>query len=144
MYPQFPNEDDLIHYTQRVSHLKEYRVVSMFAMDYRQLHCGGALLPDLVKFYQWLHTFLAYSLTHEAASTTTIGQVIERAEKECADGPNIKKLYNRVVSRFNQYVQLTGGDMMTDSKIYRVKCVRVHSISNSTLLLHFLSGIIIH
>ena len=110
----------------------------MFAMDYQQLYWGGVLLPDLIKFYQWLHTSLAYSLTHEVAASTEVGGVIERAEKEHDD--HIRKLYDRVKQNFNKYIAVTGGDMMTDSRT-RLN-VQVESISNSTPLLYLLSGIV--
>ena len=108
----------------------------MFAMDYQQLYWGGVLLPDLIKFYQWLHTSLAYSLTHDVAASTKVGEVIERAEKEHDD--HIRKLYDRVKQNFNQYIAVTGGDMINDSGTI----VQVELISNSSPLLHFLTGIV--
>ena len=134
LYPHFPSEEDLIHYTQRSGIFQQHRVLAMFAMDYQQLYCGGVLLPDLIKFYQWLHASLAYSLTHEVAASTKVGEVIERAERKHDD--RIRKLYDRVKQNFNQYVTVTGGDMMTDSRT----SVQVELISNSTPLLYLLSG----
>ena len=36
----------------------ELRFLSDFAQSWRVLQAGGLLLPDLVEFYQWLHTEL--------------------------------------------------------------------------------------
>ena len=133
-YPRYPSEEDLIHYTQDSEIFQQHRVLAMFAMDYQQLYWGGVLLPDLIRFYQWLHTSLAYSLTHEVATYAEIGEVVERAEKE--HGEHIRKLYDRVKQNFNRYIEVTGGDIVADSRTI----VRVESISNVTRLVNFLTG----
>ena len=63
-YPHFPTEQDFIHsvlssgdicsYTQK----GELYLLGRFAQEWPRLQAGGLLLPDLVKFYQWLHTAL--------------------------------------------------------------------------------------
>jgi len=63
-YPHFPTEQDFIHsvlssgdicsYTQK----GDLYLLGQFAQEWSRLQAGGLLLPDLVEFYQWLHTAL--------------------------------------------------------------------------------------
>ena len=87
-----------------------YNCVSLF---YLSLKVGGQLLPDLIEFYYWLHTHLAYQLTHRMAyNTLTIGRVVHLATNRMPHSlaENIKELYKRVKSKcqncmvFCQYI----------------------------------------
>lgn len=63
-YPHFPSELDFIHrllaYGELEQHSEggELNGLSQFAQRWKSLQAGGLLLPDLVEFYQWLHTQL--------------------------------------------------------------------------------------
>ena len=63
-YPQFSSEADFIHCILSYGDLEQHseggtlRGLSQFAQGWRRLQAGGLLLPDLVEFYQWLHTQL--------------------------------------------------------------------------------------
>lgn len=70
-------------------------ILSQFALEYPRLKAAGALLPDLVEFYRWLHNELAYLVTQEYAEKHSIGEVITKANKKYA-GLNLEKLYERV------------------------------------------------
>ncbi len=50
----------IVSYGELEQHLEggDLRGLSEFAQGWRRLQEGGLLLPDLVKFYQWLHTEL--------------------------------------------------------------------------------------
>ena len=73
-------------------------MLTQFVLERPQLMAGGCLLPDLVEFYLWLHTQLAYIVSYDKAAELKIGQVVERAvERYSKDfGTHIKELYERV------------------------------------------------
>ena len=52
-----------------------------FTLEHDRLQLGGVLLPDLVEFYQWIHTHLSHLLTYERAQKITIGDVIKLSAK---------------------------------------------------------------
>ncbi len=56
------------------------------------------LLPDLVEFYQWLHTALAHLVTYERATSLTIGRVVELARRRYSHemGEHIQAVYLRL------------------------------------------------
>ena len=62
------------------------------------LHVQGLLLPDLVEFYQWLHTALAHIVTYEQATTLPIGRVVNLAAKHYPRkmGDHLVALYERL------------------------------------------------
>ena len=47
-----------------------------FTFGYKRLQLGGALLPNLVEFYQWIHTHLLHLVTYEIAKQITIGKIV--------------------------------------------------------------------
>ena len=63
-YPHFPSESDFTHSVLSSgdiqSHARggELYLLARFAQEWPRLQAGGLLLPDLVEFYQWLHTAL--------------------------------------------------------------------------------------
>ena len=60
------------------------------------------LLPDLIKFYQWLHTDLAHLVTrHRAHSVLTIGRVVALASQRMPNGMATQELYQRVKGDFS-------------------------------------------
>lgn len=149
MYPHFPSEQELTHSVlssgdlQQLSEGGKLRFLAMFTMEHTQLYCGGILLPDLVELYQWLHHDIAHLLTREHASSITIGQVIDFAKKKRKDqGNHIRKLYESIKTNYNQYIELTGGAIVT--KAYSP--TQGKKISDDTPLLYFLttSGIVIN
>ena len=73
-------------------------MLTQFVLERPQLLAGGHLLPDLVEFYLWLHTQLAYIVSYDNATELKIGQVVERAvERYSKDyGKHVKDLYDRV------------------------------------------------
>ena len=72
-----------------------------FTLKQKRLRVGGALLPDLVEFYQWIHTQLSYLVTYQRAKQITIGNVIsltaKRYSQELCD--NLTKLFKRIVGK---------------------------------------------
>ena len=57
-------------------------VLSKFALEYPRLEAAGALLPDLLDFYRWIHIELAYRMTHKYAEKHTIQEVISKEDQE--------------------------------------------------------------
>ena len=63
-YPRFPSEVDFVDHILSQSDQEQFQaggeldVVLMFCQEWKQIQAGGLLLPDLVEFYQWLHTQL--------------------------------------------------------------------------------------
>ena len=63
-YPHFPSESDFTHSVLSSGDIRsharggELYLLARFAQEWPRLQAGGLLLPDLVEFYQWLHTAL--------------------------------------------------------------------------------------
>ena len=63
-YPHFPTEQNFIHSVLSTGDICSYTqkgklyLLSRFAQEWPRLQVGGLLLPDLMEFYQWLHTAL--------------------------------------------------------------------------------------
>jgi len=60
----------------------QFYVLSKFALTYPRLKAGGALLPDLIEFYQWIHTELAYLVTKKYAQKNGFEEVITKADQK--------------------------------------------------------------
>ena len=73
----------------------QFYVLSKFALTYPRLKAGGALLPDLIEFYQWIHTELAYLVTKKYAQKNGFEEVITKADQKY-EGRDLFKLYERV------------------------------------------------
>lgn len=144
-YPNFPSGQELIHAIlgegnqQRSEEDGRLQLLSKFAMEQKRLQVGGALLPDLVEFYTWIHTNLSHLLTRDQAYSITIGRVITLTEANLSkeSGVHIRQLYEGVKERYNHYVELIGGSIGagacgSDNKI--------STIADDTSLLHFLTG----
>ena len=103
-YPQLPTEKDFIHNLLSFGDISLQKqggglsMLTQFVLERPKLLAGGRLLRDLVEFYLWLHTQLAYIVSYEMATELKIGQVVERAvERYSKDfGKHIKDLYERV------------------------------------------------
>ena len=63
-YPHFPTEQDFIHSVLGSGNIQSHTqdgdlyLLGRFAQEWSRLKAGGKLLPDLLAFYQWLHTSL--------------------------------------------------------------------------------------
>ena len=73
----------------------QFYVLSKFALTYPRLKAGGALLPDLIEFYQWIHTELAYLVTKKYAQKNGFEEVITKADQKY-EGRDLFKLFERV------------------------------------------------
>ena len=69
-YPHFPTEQDFIHSVLTSGDIQSHTqggdlyLLDRFAQEWPQLQAGGLLLPDLLEFYQWLHTALCEPVLH--------------------------------------------------------------------------------
>jgi len=99
-FPHFPTEEEFSQSmlasanVSDVTHNKFY-VLSKFALTYPRLKAGGALLPDLIEFYQWIHTELAYLVTKKYAQKNGFEEVITKADQKY-EGRDLLKLFERV------------------------------------------------
>lgn len=75
--------------------------LNLFTLEQKKLQVGGALLPDLMEFYKWIHTQLSHLMTYERAKQITIGQVInltaKRYSSEICD--HLTSLFKRINSK---------------------------------------------
>ena len=82
-------------------------VLHQFTQERRILQIGGALLPDLVEFYQWIHTELSHLVTYQKAGQISIGTIItlsaRRYSQEYFD--YLKELFDKVKCKRDLYVQ---------------------------------------
>ena len=108
-------------------------------MEWQCLQAGGALLPDLVELYKWLHTNLAHTVTREQAYSITIGRIIALAEKRM-DKKYIRNLYDRVKEQYNNYVKLIGGAIGVGACAAVRRGNKIHVIDDGMPILHFLTG----
>ena len=123
-FPQFPTENAFLHHVQsRAGQEERLHTLLQFTMEKHRLQVhapipfrstshsslpfscqvGGQLLPDLIQFYQWLHTHLAHQVTHRRAySALSIGRVVALASRRMPRGMAIQlqELYQRVKSEF--------------------------------------------
>ena len=69
------------------------------------LQLGGALLPDLVEFYQWLHIHLSYLVRYERATEMSIGNVISLSAKRYPEEicTNLANLIERIICKNDSY-----------------------------------------
>jgi hypothetical protein len=85
------------------------QVLLKFVNVFHQLSVGSALLPELVKFYNWLNTHLSHLLTYQSARDSTVGQVVLLASKRYSEGESAVKNYDKMRVQFNKFVDLCGG-----------------------------------
>ena len=68
---------DLRHLTEDRVVAETYPVLTHFARNLTKLQAGGALLPDLMEFYVWIHKQLKGTLSLEEAKDISLGDVIK-------------------------------------------------------------------
>ena len=99
-FPHFPTEEEFSQSMLASVNLSNvtknpHYVLSKFALVYPRLKAGGALLPDLIEFYQWIHTELAYLVTYNYAQNHGLEEVITKADQKY-EGLDLCQLYERV------------------------------------------------
>ena len=147
-YPHFPTEQEFTHSILSVGDLDQHSeggklcLLAKFSMEWRRLQRGGMLLPDLVEFYQWLHTNLSHLITYKRASNLTIGHVIKLAKQNSSKdyGGHLWDLYKRVEHHYNTYVELIGGAIGAGACAAVRQGNKIFTIADDIPLLHFLSG----
>ena len=117
----------------RHSQNNDLRILAQFVMDWQHLQVGGSFLPDLIEFYNWLHS--SFAITIEKASVYKIGNVIKKfvniSSKEFAK--HLSDLYNKVKLGFNKYVKLIDESLVSfDGEIL--------VLEDETPLIHLLSS----
>ena len=72
-----------------------------FTLEQKRLQVGGALLPDLVEFYKWIHTQLTHLVTYQRAKQISIGNVISLAAKRYSQElcDHLTNLFKRIISK---------------------------------------------
>lgn len=77
-YPyHFINEQDLRHITEDHTISERYPVLTHFAKNLTKLQAGGALLPDLIEFYIWIHKDLKGTVSVEEAKVKSLGDIVK-------------------------------------------------------------------
>ena len=104
-YPHIPTKHDFVKSmnSAREGNSNYLYVLDRFNFDQKRLRIGGVLLPDLVEFYQWIHTHLSHIVTFEKAKSINIGKVIDLStrrysQEECS---HLKSLFERVKGKKN-------------------------------------------
>ena len=103
VYPHYPSIDEFTHdLLLKVGNTlcksdEDLFVITQFAISYDRLCLIGTLLPDLIKFYQWIHTELVlHRVTWNYAATQTLDYIITRI---CGKDTEIAKLFERVYGK---------------------------------------------
>ena len=80
-------------------------VLHQFVQEEKKLQKGGALLPDLVEFYQWIHTELSYLVTYQKAEQISIGKILSLSSKRYSQKyfDHLTDLFKRVKSEGNHH-----------------------------------------
>ena len=82
------------------------QILLKFMNIYQRLSVGSALLPLLVKMYDWLNTHLAHLLTNRQAGEKSIEEILQLASKRFSRGtshpkePEILDVFERMISKF--------------------------------------------
>ena len=76
-------------------------VLRQFTFEWKKLQIGGMLLPDLVEFYQWIHTELSHLVTFQRAEEISIGKIISLSAKRYSQDcfSHLTDLFKRVKSK---------------------------------------------
>ena len=99
-FPHFPTEEEFSRSMLASANVSDvtqnkFVVLSKFALMYPRLKAGGALLPDLIEFYQWIHRELAYLVTKNYAQRHGLEEVITKADQKYEE-IDLFQLYERV------------------------------------------------
>ena len=80
-------------------------VLHQFVQEEKKLQMGGALLPDLVEFYQWIHTELSYLVTYQRAEQISIGELIDLSSRRYSQDyfEHLTGLFKRIKSKGNHH-----------------------------------------
>ena len=99
-YPYYPTEQDFTHSVLSSGDVvrEDIALLSRFSLQWRRLQAGGELLPDLVEFYQWLHTDLAHLVTYDTTCKVSIKKILNRAVKKYSPdrAQHLEQLFARV------------------------------------------------
>ena len=70
---------------------------------------GEILLPELVEFYQWIHTELSYLVTYQRAKEISIGKIINLSSKRYSQAyfNHLADLFKRFKSKALLYMYIT-------------------------------------
>ena len=105
-YPHLVTENDYIKSLVTARETCNFNPTYLFALhhftlEYERLQVGGALLPDLVEFYQWIHTHLPYLVTFQRAQQITIGNVISLSAKRYSSKlcDQLTKLFEGIIGK---------------------------------------------
>jgi len=76
-------------------------VLHRFTLEHERLQVGGALLPDLIEFYQWIHTHLSHLVTYELSGDITIGNLIKLSAKRYSQDicDHLTHLFDRIIGK---------------------------------------------
>ena len=105
-YPHPATENDYMKSLVEAIEANDCNYTHLFALhqftqEQKRLQVGGALLPDLVEFYKWIHTQLSHLVTYQRAKQITIGHVInltaKRYSQELCD--HLTNLFKRIISK---------------------------------------------
>ena len=77
-------------------------VLRQFTFERKKLQIGGTLLPDLVEFYQWIHTELSYLVTYQRAEEISIGKIINLSSKRYS-----QEYFNHLADLFKRFKSKT-------------------------------------
>lgn len=147
IYPNFPSEQDFIRFILSYGNLEQlseggrFCHLAWFVMDLKRLQVGGELLPDLVEFYQWIHTNLSLRVTKQHASSITIRKVIDLAVKNAKgeSGKHLRSLYERLRKNCRRY--MVASNETSIARTYETVTRRKKIVINdNTHLLCLLSG----
>ncbi len=139
-YPSLPILDDFFNHIHKLGDLSriysgDLYVLATFVMKQQTLLLGGHLLPDLIEFYNWLHS--SFTLTIKDAATYKIGPFIKKfAERNLNKdfSKHLVDLYERVKQGCKKYLQSWGSN---NSKALK-NCNVI--INDETTLLYLLSS----
>ena len=73
-------------------------VLRQFTFEWKKLQMGEMLLPDLVEFYQWIHTELSYLVTYQRAEEISIGKIINLSSKRYS-----QEYFNHLADLFKRF-----------------------------------------
>ncbi len=104
-YPNIATVEDFLQGVLASPSTGDKDVLSQFALRYPHLQAGGALLPDLIHLYWWIHTELAHRVTRQYAVKHTIAEVVSKADKYT--GIELSQLYERVRGMYVIYAHFT-------------------------------------
>ena len=106
VYPYSPTLQDFTHYVQEHCSSNVDResreLLVRFINRYPRLQAGGALLPSLIEFYQWIHTDLSYVITKKQAIEMTIYDAVDLAAGKYSKEleKHYTKLFESVTGRY--------------------------------------------